>query len=152
MRRRYCLFAVALLLSRAGAGQALALVGLQAGHRDVAAPSAAAPAPAVHPDSVYVNPEVRPQFVGGDKAFAAYLAKNIRYPQQALRDHTTGRVYIGFTLSAQGRVQDAHVVRGPGSGLDYEALRLVWLMPLWEPARVNGQPVRVTCTVPINFN
>ena len=25
-------------------------------------------------------------------------------------------------------------------------------MPPWEPARSNGQPVRVACTVPIAFN
>ena len=151
MKRSYYLFAVAVLLARACAGQTLA----QSGPRDAAPRGAAvapAPAPAANPDSVYVNPEVRPQFVGGDKAFAAYLAKGLRYPQQALQRHITGKVYIGFILSAQGRVQDAHVVRGPGNGLDQEALRLVWLMPLWEPARVNGQPVRVACTIPINFN
>ncbi len=44
------------------------------------------------------------------------------------------------------------MVSGPGNGLNSEALRLVWLMPPWEPARVNGQPVRVACTVPISFN
>ena len=111
----------------------------------------AAPAPA-YPDSVYINPEVRPQFTGGDKAFTAYLSKNIRYPQQALMRHVSGRVYVSFTLSATGKVQDVHVVSGPGNGLNDEALRLVWLMPDWEPARVNGQPVRVACTVPITFD
>ena len=110
-----------------------------------------APAP-VSPDSVYINPEVRPQFTGGDKAFSAYLSKNIRYPQQALMRRISGRVYVSFTLSATGKVQDAHVMRGPGNGLNDEALRLVWLMPNWEPGRVNGQPVRVACTVPITFN
>ena len=106
----------------------------------------------VSPDSVYINPEVRPQFTGGDKAFAAYLSKNIRYPQQALMRHVSGRVYVSFVLSATGKVQDAHVMSGPGNGLNDEALRLVWLMPNWEPGRVNGQPVRVACTVPIAFN
>nr|WP_262905978.1 energy transducer TonB [Hymenobacter terricola] len=89
--------------------------------------------------------------MGGDKAFAAYLSKSIRYPQQALQRHISGRVFVNFILSAQGKVQDAHVVSGPGNGLNDEALRLVWLMPPWEPARSNGQPVRVACTVPISF-
>jgi protein TonB len=111
----------------------------------------AAPA-AIKPDSVFINPEVRPQFMGGDKAFMAYLSKNIRYPQQAMQRHVSGRVYVNFILSAQGRVQDAHVISGPGSGLNDEALRLIWLMPPWEPGRSNGQPVRVACTVPIAFN
>ncbi len=64
----------------------------------------------------------------------------------------SGRVYVSFVLNREGRVTDAHVVRGPGYGLNEEALRLVWLMPAWEPARSNGQPVRVACTVPISFN
>ena len=54
----------------------------------------------VHADSVYISPEVRPQFAGGDKAFMAYLSKFIRYPQQALQRHISGRVYVNFNLSA----------------------------------------------------
>ena len=116
---------------------------------------AAAPVAAsaiVNPDSVYINPEVRPQFVGGDRAFVEYLMKSIRYPEQALQRRVSGRVFVSFVLSATGKVQDAHVVKGPGSGLNEEALRLIWTMPAWEPGRVDGQPVRVACTLPINFN
>jgi len=129
-------------------GQSRAQAGPNAG---VASSGPAAPA-AIKPDSVFINPEVRPQFVGGDKAFMAYLSKNIRYPQQALQRRVSGRVFVNFILSAQGKVQDAHVVSGPGSGLNDEALRLIWLMPPWEPGRSNGQPVRVACTVPISFS
>ena len=141
---------LALLASFEGRAQSRALASTLKGP---AAPTAApAPAaPAVYPDSVYINPEVRPQFAGGDKAFGAYLSKNIRYPQQALQRRVSGRVFVNFVLNAQGRVQDAHVVSGPGNGLNDEALRLVWLMPPWEPARVNGVPVRVACTNPIGF-
>jgi periplasmic protein TonB len=123
----------------------------QTGPNQAALSSPAAPA-AINPDSVFVNPEVRPQFVGGDKAFAVYVGKSIRYPQQALNRRISGKVYISFTLSAQGKVQDAHVMSGPGNGLNEEALRLIWTMPPWEPGRVNGQPVRVACTLPIAFN
>ena len=123
----------------------------QTGPNPAAHNSPVAPA-AIKPDSVFINPEVRPQFTGGDKAFMTYLSKNIHYPQQALQRRVSGRVMVNFILSAQGRVQDAHVVSGPGSGLNDEALRLVWLMPPWEPARSNGQPVRVACTVPIAFS
>ena len=124
----------------------------QAGPNATAQSSPQAASGVVYPDSVYINPEVRPQFTGGDKAFGAYLSKSIRYPQQALMRHVSGRVYVNFILNAQGKVQDAHVISGPGNGLNDEALRLVWLMPPWEPGRVNGQPVRVACTVPIAFN
>ena len=135
------------LLGLLATGQCLAQTGPNpAAHSGPVAPAA------IKPDSVFINPEVRPEFTGGDKAFMAYLSKNIRYPQQALQRRISGRVMVNFVLSAQGRVQDAHVVSGPGNGLNDEALRLVWLMPPWEPARSNGQPVRVACTVPISFN
>ena len=106
----------------------------QSGPYASAQPGSPPAAPAVvYPDSVYINPEVRPQFTGGDRAFAAYLNKSIRYPQQALQRHISGRVFVNFILNAQGKVQDAHVLSGPGNGLNDEALRLVWLMPPWEP-------------------
>ncbi|WP_230687896.1 energy transducer TonB [Hymenobacter ruricola] len=148
---------VGLLASVQGHGQARGYAALPAGPATASAapvPAAAAKTPAAptfSPDSVFINPEVRPQFVGGDKAFSAYLAKSIRYPQLALQRRVSGKVYVNFILSAQGKVTDAHVISGPGNGLNDEALRLVWLMPPWEPARVNGQPVRVACTIPIAF-
>ncbi|MDQ2770124.1 MAG: energy transducer TonB [Bacteroidota bacterium] len=135
------------LISMAATGQ---VPGSQ-GEAGKAATPAAAPT-IVNPDSVYINPEVRPQFVGGDRAFVEYLMKSIRYPEQALQRRVSGRVFVSFVLSATGKVQDAHVVKGPGSGLNEEALRLIWTMPAWEPGRVDGQPVRVACTLPINFN
>jgi len=111
----------------------------------------AAASAAFSPDSVFINPDVRPQFVGGQAALAAYLAKNLRYPAEALRAKATGKVYVRFVLSAAGRVTDASVVRGPGKGLNEEALRLVWLMPAWQPAYQRGQAVRVSCSIPIEF-
>jgi protein TonB len=103
------------------------------------------------PDSVFINPDVRPQFVGGESALQAYMTKNMRYPEVARQQKVTGKVYIRFVLSAAGRVTDASFVRGPGSGLNEEALRLVWMMPAWQPGYQRGQAVRVVCTIPIEF-
>ena len=113
--------------------------------------AAAAQGQAFSPDSVFVNPDVRPQFVGGETALQAYMAKNMRYPEKARQQKVTGKVYIRFVLSAEGRVTDASFVRGPGGGLNEEALRLVWLMPAWQPGYQRGQAVRVVCTIPIEF-
>jgi len=100
---------------------------------------------------VFVNPDTRPQFVGGEAGLQAYMMKNMRYPEAARQKKVTGKVYIRFVLSATGRVTDASFVRGPGSGLNEEALRLVWLMPPWQPGYQRGQAVRVVCTMPIEF-
>ncbi len=108
-------------------------------------------APAFKADSVFINPQVLPSFTGGAAAMMSYLQKNMQYPAQAVRQRVTGRVYVTFVLSATGRVTDAHVMRGPGSGLNEEALRLVWLMPPWQPGQQEGHNVRTVCTIPIAF-
>jgi protein TonB len=113
--------------------------------------TAVAATQAFSPDSVFVNPDVRPQFTGGEAALSAYMAKNMHYPDAARLKKVTGKVYIRFVLSAAGRITDASLVRGPGSGLNEEALRLVWLMPPWKPGYQRGQAVRVVCTIPIEF-
>ncbi len=122
-------------------------VGPGGGNKAVSAPRSQT----ISADSIFVNPEVRPQFVGGESALRAYMIKNMRYPEKARQQKVTGKVYIRFVLSATGRVTDASFVRGPGSGLNEEALRLVWLMPDWQPGYQNGQAVRVVCTLPIEF-
>ena len=132
---------------------ALALVPAPA---SVAAP-VAAPAPlsaqaSITRDSIYAEPPVAAEFPGGMVALGAYIGANMRFPLEARQKNITGRVLVQFILGRDGRVQDAHVVSGPGGGLNEEAYRLVWLMPPWEPGRLaNGQPVRVNLTLPISF-
>jgi len=110
-----------------------------------------AAAPLFRPDSIFINPQVLPQFTGGEAAMRTYFTKNLRYPPEALRQHISGKVMVNFVLGATGLVTYATVVRGPNKLLNEEALRLVWHMPAWQPARQHGQPVRVSCTMPVVF-
>ncbi len=92
-----------------------------------------------------------PTFPGGDVAFHQYLAQKIIYPAEARRRDLSGTVYVRFVVDEQGRITDAAVAKGCGSGFDEEALRLVRLMPWWTPGRNEGKPVRVARTLPIIF-
>lgn len=115
------------------------------------APTTPAAAPLFRADSIFINPQVLPRFTGGNAAFIAYLSKNLHYSAEAQRQHLTGKVFVSFVLSATGLVTYATVLRGPSKELNDEALRLVWHMPAWQPAQQYGQPVRVSCTIPILF-
>ncbi|MGI4884426.1 MAG: TonB family protein [Janthinobacterium lividum] len=95
--------------------------------------------------------EVMPAFTGGDAAYYAYLHQNAHYPEKALAQQLAGAVFVGFVIDEQGRICDAEVVKGCGHGFDEEALRLVRLMPWWQPGRVAGKPVRVARTLRIAF-
>ena len=138
---------LAAALPTQGSGPALAKAA-PAAPAPAAAPAAA---PLFKPDSIFINPQVLPQFTGGEAAFSAYLKKNLRYSAEALRQHATGKVMVSFVLGANGLVTYATVLRGPHKLLNEEALRLIWHMPAWQPARQHGQPVRVSCTIPVVF-
>ena len=107
------------------------------------------PAPAVA--EVYHTADQLPAFPGSSEAFQEFLSKELHYPEAALRQGLSGRVYVRFIITEAGHIQDAEVVKGLGGGLDEEALRLIRIMPWWTPARIGGQPVRLSYTMPIIF-
>ena len=113
------------------------------------APSAAPTAPAA--PTVYFAAEEMPAFPGGDAAMFKFLRNKLNYPAEALDRNLSGKVHVTFVVDPEGHLHDPHVVRGLGSGLDEEALRLVRIMPWWMPGRVHGQPVWVSVTLPIVF-
>ena len=101
--------------------------------------------------TIYFTAEELPSFPGGDAAMLKFLSSRLNYPAAALDRHLSGKVYLTFVVDPEGHLHDPHVVRGLGAGLDEEALRLVRLMPWWNPGKVHGQPVWVSVTMPIVF-
>jgi protein TonB len=101
--------------------------------------------------TIYFTADELPTFPGGDAAMLKFLSSRLQYPVAALDRHLSGKVYLTFVVDPEGRLHDPQVVRGLGAGLDEEALRLVRLMPWWNPGKVHGQPVWVSVTMPIVF-
>ncbi|RYE05634.1 MAG: energy transducer TonB [Sphingobacteriaceae bacterium] len=95
--------------------------------------------------------EKLPAFPGGMEAWAKFLSKNLRYPEQAASDGASGRVYMTFIVEKDGRITDIQVSRAAGHGFDEEAKRVLKMAPQWQPGIQNGKPVRVRYTMPINF-
>lgn len=95
--------------------------------------------------------EKMPSFPGGVSAMLSFLGRNIRYPELARQIGISGTVHIGFVVDTDGRVTHAEVLRGIGGGCDEEALRVVSLMPAWEPGKQRGKAVRVAMSIPVKF-
>ncbi|MFY8034898.1 MAG: energy transducer TonB [Flexibacteraceae bacterium] len=95
--------------------------------------------------------EEMPEFPGGQEKMIAFLAKSIKYPQQAIRSEKQGRVYVQFIVGSNGELTGFEVVRGVGFGLDEEALRASKLMPNWKPGKQGGRAVKVKCVIPVEF-
>lgn len=108
---------------------------------------------AVVENKVYTYVEQMPQLPGGggNGAIVAAIQKAVKYPSQALRNQVEGRIFVSFTVNAQGEVSDVKVVKGLGSGLDEETIRAVKTLPKFIPGKQNGRAVSVSFTVPITF-
>lgn len=95
--------------------------------------------------------EQKPSFPGGEAAMYTWLSQNIVYPPAASEEGVQGRVVVEFVVSKDGSITNARVVRNRHPALDREALRVIQAMPRWVPGRNNGQPVKVTYTLPVTF-
>lgn len=100
---------------------------------------------------VFFIVEEMPEFPGGEAALRRFIANAIKYPQIAQENGIQGRVYIQFVVDRDGSVTQASVARGVDPSLDKEALRVVNSLPKWKPGMQRGKPVKVSYTVPINF-
>ena len=95
--------------------------------------------------------EQKPEFPGGEAAMYKWLGDNINYPPAASEEGVQGRVVVEFVVGKDGSITNVRVVRPRHPALDKEALRVVKAMPKWVPGRNNGQPVKVTYTLPVTF-
>ncbi len=105
----------------------------------------------VEEDVIFTVVEDQPEFPGGEEARQRFLSENLRYPQMAREAGIQGTVFVTFVVETDGSVTDVRILRGIGGGCDEEAIRVVGMMPRWEPGRQRGQPVRVQFNMPIRF-
>lgn len=101
---------------------------------------------------IFTVVEQQASFPGGPTKLYEYLAKNIKYPQQARETGTQGKVYLTFVVERDGSITDIKILRDIGSGCGEEAIRVVKSMPKWQPAKQRGKVVRQQFNLPVNFS
>jgi periplasmic protein TonB len=79
-----------------------------------------------------------------------HVAKNFRYPEQALDLGIQGKVFVVFVIDTKGYVSGIRS-RGPDKILEAEAERIIKLLPKMIPGKQRGKPVKVPYSVPIVF-
>ncbi len=86
-----------------------------------------------------------------NRMIMALVSRNVAYPPKARHLNIQGKVYVRFIIEKDGYVSNVEVARSADPELDAEAARVIRMLPRMEPAKVNGKPVRITYTIPINF-
>ncbi|MDA3890046.1 MAG: energy transducer TonB [Salinivirgaceae bacterium] len=100
---------------------------------------------------VFFIVENMPEFPGGNLELRKYIAQNVNYPDIARENGIQGRVFVQFVVNTKGKVEKVKVVRGVDPALDREAIRVISNLPSWKPGSQRGKAVKVSFTVPINF-
>lgn len=103
------------------------------------------------PKKIYTAVEKHASFPGGDVALFSFLHRNLRYPEQAQIDSIQGRVIVRFVVNEEGSIEQVSIAKSVSEELDQEAVRVIKLMPKWEPGLNNGTPVSTYFTLPITF-
>lgn len=132
-------------------------------------------------DSIYNVVAHNAKYPGGDTECFKFLSENVRYPKLCLYFGVQGRVIINFVVEKDGSITEIKKLHGPGyelsevdvtsykeenpesteelkAGQDLgdllyeEAVRVMKLMPKWEPAKdKDGNVVRSRFALPVTF-
>ncbi|MBI5917412.1 MAG: energy transducer TonB [Bacteroidetes bacterium] len=81
-----------------------------------------------------------------------FIYKTIQYPEIARENGVEGMVVIKFVVEKDGSISNKDILRDVGAGCGEEAMRVVSLMPNWNPGKQRGNPVRVQFTLPVKFD
>ena len=92
----------------------------------------------------------RPSFPGGDDKYLEFINDNRQYPQEAYEKGVQGKVTCQFLIDTDGSVKCISLLKNANYLLAREAIRLLNLMPRWQPGKMDGVPVnvRVVKTIP----
>jgi len=107
--------------------------------------------PSMEDTTIYDTPEVVPSYPGDMEAFWKFLMTNLHYPESAEADSVQGRVIVRFVVEKDGRLTNYEVLQSPDDRLSEEALRVLKMMPRWQPAQQNGRKVRSRFKIPVVF-
>ena len=101
----------------------------------------------------FTSVDQMPTFIGGEIAFRKFVTENLQYPIEAIVQGVQGEVVLRLVVTKDGDILDPVVLRGFDFDSDCvkEALRIVKLMPKWEPGRLNGETVPTYFTLNIVF-
>jgi protein TonB len=103
-------------------------------------------------DGIFLVTEIDASYPGGVPAWARFLSKNLRYPDEAQAAGIQGPVLVQFIVDKEGNVSDVQAVSGPTEGgLRDEAIRVIKKSGKWVPAIQNGRNVKSYKRQPVIF-
>jgi TonB family protein len=105
----------------------------------------------VAPNEVFVIVEEMPSFPGGDELFFRFITDNIKYPEELAETAINGTVILRFCVTYKGNIDLISITKGVNPLLDAEAVRVIRMLPAFNPGKQGGKPVNVWYSIPVRF-
>jgi len=103
-------------------------------------------------EELYMIVEKMPVFQDGDiNTFRSWVQERLVYPDQAIENNISGKIFLQFIVNKEGFVTEATILRSVDPLIDNEALRVVNSSPVWIPGQQRGKQVNVLFTIPVVF-
>jgi protein TonB len=99
----------------------------------------------------YQQMPIYPEGDGSAQAVVHAVMRNVVYPEDALRNHVTGRVFLRFVVTPAGRIANIEVTESSHPALTEAAVLAVQKLKPFTPGKLDGKPVKVGYTVPVSF-
>jgi len=87
-----------------------------------------------------------PAFPAGEKAFAAYIRKNV-----ALATSADANGIASFVVDKNGNINNVAIIKSANAATDAEAIKAFQNSPKWKPGTKNGEAVAVRLLLPFSF-
>ena len=102
-------------------------------------------------NDVYNMVDQSAKFQDGYNSIIKFVQENIKFPAEAKENNVHGKLMLSVVVEKDGSLSDITVKKGLGYGLDEEIVRIIKMMPKWQPAQHKGKAVRQSQTIVIPF-
>lgn len=93
----------------------------------------------------------KPVYPGGNKALSAFVTRELKYPEKAIKNDIQGTVFAKYDIDYKGNVTKVYIKSGLGSGCDEEAERLIKLLKFDVPRIPYRRRIKFTKSIQIHF-
>lgn len=102
-------------------------------------------------NDVYNMVDQSAKFQDGYNSIIKFVQENIKFPAEAKENNVHGKLMVSVVVEKDGSLSDIKIKKGLGYGLDEEIVRIIKMMPKWQPAQHKGKTVRQSQTIMIPF-
>jgi protein TonB len=103
-------------------------------------------------NGLYRYADVYPSYPEGIIAMRKFIQSHIIYPPMEQQQMIGGTVLVSVIINKDGSLSDFKIVKSVSKNIDAEAIRVIKLLPHFNPAMYREKPIRMITQIPVTFN